>query len=70
MLNKIIDFALKNRLAIVVAALIILCAGLYNVQEMDVDVFPDLNAPTVVVMTRNNSEYRSFRVSNPLRFHT
>lgn len=51
MLNKIIDFALKNRLAIVVAALIILCAGLYNVQEMDVDVFPDLNAPTVVVMT-------------------
>ena len=51
MLNKIIDFALKNRLAIVVAALIILCAGLYNVQEMDVDVFPDLNAATVVVMT-------------------
>ncbi len=51
MLNKIIAFALQNRLAIVVAALIILCAGVYNVREMDVDVFPDLNAPTVVVMT-------------------
>ena len=51
MLNKIISFALRNRLAILVAALIILCAGLYNVREMDVDVFPDLNAPTVVVMT-------------------
>ncbi len=51
MLNKIIRFALQNRLAIVVAALIILCAGVYNVREMDVDVFPDLNAPTVVVMT-------------------
>ncbi len=51
MLNKIIRFALQNRLAIVVAALIILCAGLYCVRDMDVDVFPDLNAPTVVVMT-------------------
>ena len=51
MLNKIIRFALQNRLAILVAALIILCAGVYNVREMDVDVFPDLNAPTVVVMT-------------------
>ncbi len=51
MLNKIISFALRNRLAIVVAALLILSAGLYCVREMDVDVFPDLNAPTVVVMT-------------------
>ncbi len=51
MLSKIISFALRNRLAIVVTALIILCAGLYSVREMDVDVFPDLNAPTVVVMT-------------------
>lgn len=51
MLNKIIRFALDNRLAVALAALIILLAGLYTSQTMDVDVFPDLNAPTVVVMT-------------------
>lgn len=51
MLNKIIKFALDNRLAILVIALLIVSAGLYTTSTMDVDVFPDLNAPTVVVMT-------------------
>ncbi len=51
MLDKIIRFSLSNRLAIVVAALILLFAGTYTATTMDVDVFPDLNAPTVVVMT-------------------
>ncbi len=51
MLDKIIRFSLSNRLAIVVAAIILLLAGTYTATTMDVDVFPDLNAPTVVVMT-------------------
>lgn len=51
MLNKIIHFSLSNRLAILVAALLICIGGVYTALTMEVDVFPDLNAPTVVVMT-------------------
>ena len=51
MLNKIIRFSLQNRLVILAAALLILIAGVYTAKTMEVDVFPDLNAPTVVVMT-------------------
>lgn len=51
MLDKIIRFSLNNRLAIVLAAIIVLAAGVITASRMDVDVFPDLNAPTVVVMT-------------------
>lgn len=51
MLNKIIRFSLNNRLTILVAALLLAILGTYTAQNMEVDVFPDLNAPTVVVMT-------------------
>ena len=51
MLDRIIRFALDNRLAVALTALLVLLAGVYTAKEMDVDVFPDLNAPTVVVMT-------------------
>ncbi len=51
MLNKIISFALQNRLIILISAVLIIFAGLYATQTTEVDVFPDLNAPTVVVMT-------------------
>ena len=51
MLDRIIRFSLENRLAIVISAILIFLAGLYTSTTMDVDVFPDLNAPTVVVMT-------------------
>ena len=51
MLNKIIHFALHNRLTVLGAALIIVVAGIIVTLRMEVDVFPDLNAPTVVVMT-------------------
>lgn len=51
MLDKIISFSLRNRILIAVAALIIVIAGSYVASRMEVDVFPDLNAPTVVVMT-------------------
>lgn len=51
MLNKIIRFSLNNRLVVLVGALLLLIAGAYTALTMEVDVFPDLNAPTVVVMT-------------------
>ena len=51
MLNKIIKFSLSNKLLILLAAVILIVAGTYTTQKMDVDVFPDLTAPTVVVMT-------------------
>ncbi len=51
MLNKIIHFALNNRLLIVVASVVLIVFGSYVASKMEVDVFPDLTAPTVVVLT-------------------
>lgn len=51
MLNKIIRFSLNNRLVVLVASILLMLAGTYTATNMEVDVFPDLNAPTVVVMT-------------------
>ena len=51
MLNKIIKFSLNNRLFVLLGAVLLTVGGLYITQLMDVDVFPDLTAPTVVVMT-------------------
>lgn len=54
MLNKIIRFSLQNRLLILVAAVLLVVGGIYTTTRTEVDVFPDLNAPTVVVMTEAN----------------
>ncbi len=51
MLNKIIKFSLNNRIVVLIGALLLIIAGTYTAVNMEVDVFPDLNAPTVVVMT-------------------
>ena len=51
MLNKIIKFSLSNRLLIVVASILLIVFGSYVSSRMEVDVFPDLTAPTVVVLT-------------------
>ncbi|SFU28602.1 heavy metal efflux pump, CzcA family [Porphyromonadaceae bacterium KHP3R9] len=51
MLNKIIKYSLNNRLFVLLGALLLIVGGLYTAGEMDVDVFPDLTAPTVAVMT-------------------
>lgn len=51
MLNKIIHFSLQNRLLVLVASVLLLIGGTYTAFHTEVDVFPDLNAPTVVVMT-------------------
>lgn len=54
MLNKIIHFSLQNRLLVQVASILLLVGGTYMAFHTEVDVFPDLNAPTVVVMTEAN----------------
>ena len=51
MLNNIITFSLKNRLLVLLCAALLTLGGAYIASEMEVDVFPDLTAPTVVVMT-------------------
>lgn len=51
MLDKIIHFSLHNRLLVLVASVLLLIGGTYTAFHTEVDVFPDLNAPTVVVMT-------------------
>lgn len=50
-INSIIRFSLKNRLFVLVGAVLLIVGGIGSMRNMDVDVFPDLTAPTVVIMT-------------------
>lgn len=51
MLDKIIHASLRSRLTVLVITAVILVAGVVMLMRSEVDIFPDLNAPTVVVMT-------------------
>ena len=51
MLNRIIKYSLDNRLLVLFLAFATLLLGAFISQKMEVDVFPDLTAPTVVVLT-------------------
>ena len=51
MLNKIIRFSLLNRVIVLILTGIIIVAGCVVLNRSEIDIFPDLNAPTVVVMT-------------------
>ncbi len=51
MLDRIIGFSLRNKYLILISTLVLAVIGLRTVSNMDIDVFPDLTAPTVVVMT-------------------
>ena len=68
MLNKIIHYSLHNRLVVLCAAILLLIAGTYTAMHTEVDVFPDLNAPTVVIMTEANGmagQPRKWNSSSP-----
>jgi CzcA family heavy metal efflux pump len=54
MLNRIIDFSLHNRLIVIITSALLIVAGTYTAFDMEVDVFPDLTAPTVVVLTESH----------------
>jgi heavy-metal exporter, HME family len=49
MFEKLVHFSLRNRLIVVVAAVILMFYGAFTLTQMPVDVFPDLNKPTVTV---------------------
>ncbi|MDR0305291.1 MAG: CusA/CzcA family heavy metal efflux RND transporter [Chitinispirillales bacterium] len=68
MLEKIIKFSLNNKLFILLGTVLLIVGGLYTMQRMDVDVFPDLTAPTVVVMT-DASGMSAEEVERMVTFH-
>ena len=51
MLNRILSSSLANRVAVLVVSAVIMMAGIWALTRTEVDIFPDLTAPTVVVMT-------------------
>jgi CzcA family heavy metal efflux pump len=51
MLNKIIQYSLDNRMLIIFLSLMLVIGGFFTARDMEIDVFPDLTAPTVVVLT-------------------
>ncbi|MEX1192149.1 MAG: efflux RND transporter permease subunit [Brumimicrobium sp.] len=51
MLNKILQISLHNRLLVLLTALVLTVSGIYITRTMNVDVFPDLTAPTVTILT-------------------
>ena len=53
MLNHVIAFSLRNRVFVLVAALALAALGLYQAAQLPVDVFPDLNRPTVTILTES-----------------
>src|SRR5215203_73095 len=54
MLNRIIQWSLRNRLMVVIAAVALMIYGGYTAINIPVDVFPDLTAPTVTVLTESH----------------
>ena len=51
MLNRIIKFSLNNKLPLLLAVVLTVIGGIYSVRNIEVDVFPDLTMPTVVILT-------------------
>lgn len=51
MLNRILSFSLQNRFLVLLAAVLLSVSGLFLARTMNVDVFPDLTAPTVTILT-------------------
>lgn len=51
MLNRILQISLENRLFVLLAAVLLTVSGIFVFRDMNVDVFPDLTAPTVTILT-------------------
>ncbi len=51
MLNAVIRFALRYRVVTIALALVVTCYGGYELTQLPIDVFPDLNRPRVTIMT-------------------
>ena len=51
MLNRIIKFSLNNKLLVMLAVILVVIGGTYSTKKIEVDVFPDLTMPTVVILT-------------------
>ena len=54
MLNVIIRFALHHRLLVVAATALVIVYGALTVQDLPIDVFPDITKPTVTIMTESH----------------
>ncbi|MDR1889453.1 MAG: efflux RND transporter permease subunit, partial [Zoogloeaceae bacterium] len=50
MFKWLLDNSLSNRLLVIIASLVLMAYGAYTLSAMPVDVFPDLNKPTVTLM--------------------
>jgi CzcA family heavy metal efflux pump len=50
-LDRVIAFSLKNRALVLISAIVLVIAGTYQLARTPVDVFPDLNRPTVTILT-------------------
>ena len=51
MFKWLLDNSLANRLLVIIASLVLMAYGAFTLMRTPVDVFPDLNKPTVTIMT-------------------
>lgn len=51
MMNRLIEFALRNRLFVLIATILLMGYGVFTALHLPVDIFPDLNRPTVTILT-------------------
>jgi len=54
MINKIIEYSIKHREIVILSVIILIAAGYKFFRDLPVDVYPDLNAPVVNVVTENH----------------